>query len=112
MRNESELERRQRMAETAAYQPLTTGDDWELDLGSPLWPESTTFNLRDFIIDVSVDALPEPMRSVVELRVWGRYTFEEIARELRLSSRGHAHVLWTRALGKLADTIPDQGETK
>lgn len=95
------------MAETAAHEPLVTGAEWELDAGTPLWGESDVDPfLADAVAGV-VESLPEPMRSVVELRVWGRQTFEDIADQLRLSSRGHAHVLWARALDKLRQQLQE-----
>lgn len=105
--HETELERRQRMAETAAYEPLTTGSEWELDAGSPLWAQQPDDPQLACLVADLVNALPEPMRGVVELRMWGRLTFEEIADELGLSSRGHAHVYWTRALDRLRGELTE-----
>lgn len=107
-RREGGLARRQRLAETAAHEPLPTANEWELSQGTPLWAQSPTDEWLGVHVDCLVDDLGEPMRSVVELRIWGRMTFEDIADELELSSRGHAHVLWTRALDKLRDGLEGQ----
>ena len=105
---ETPLERRQRMSETAAYGPLSTSEEWELDGGVALWSSGPPSALSCRLDDL-VDALAEPMRSVVELRMWGRETFEAIADQLELSSRGHAHVLWTRAIEKLREGLTADG---
>lgn len=101
MRHETDLERRQRMAETAAHGPLLSPFEWELDAGTPVWDSAP----QEGAVADLVDHLPEPMRSVVELRIWGRFTYEAIADELGLSSRGHAHVLYTRALDRLRTSL-------
>lgn len=94
------------MAETAAYQPILSRYEWELDEGSTLWPATDHAGLDDAVVDL-VDELPEPMRSVVELRIWGRMTFDDIATDLDLASRGSAHVLFTRALEQLKEGLSD-----
>lgn len=49
-----------------------------------------------------VDGLDDQSKAVIELRIWGQYTFEEISDMLGLTGRGHANVLYTRAINKLA----------
>lgn len=99
-RYETALQRRQRMAETAAREPINTPSDSELDDGTPLWAPVEHTAMDDAIVDL-VDHLPANMRAVVELRIWGRLTFDEIADELGMGSRGQAHVVFTRALERL-----------
>lgn len=92
------------MSETAAYDPIVTADENELSVGARgLWPEPTDDPALDGLVDL-VEELPEPMRSVVEMRVWQRATFEEIAGTLDIKGgRGAASVYWARALMRLKE---------
>lgn len=110
---ETPLQRRQRLAERPGNEPITTSSEWELEQGASLWPgEPTDPRLREFVAYLLEDALitgtaknRQPLgdvsRSVVELRIWGRLTFQEIADELGLTSRGAAQVYFERALDTL-----------
>lgn len=93
------------MRQTAARLPMLTNAEWELSAGTnPFQPESADPARDDRLADL-VDELPEPMRDVVTMRIWGRLTFDEIAVELEMPSRGYAHMYWTRALGRLKEAF-------
>ena len=59
--------------------------------------------LHDHIID-AVEALPSPMRDVVECVVWGRMSMIETATILNLH-RSYVCRLWEKAQATLAETI-------
>ena len=101
--HETELQRRQRMAETAAHGPIITGSTWELEQGTPLWSEASSNPDVARMLGLAVELLPHPQAAIVEMRIWGRLTFSEIADELDLPSRGYAHVYYTRGLAKLRE---------
>ena len=52
----------------------------------PLW-NADPHPLGDFIVEV-LESLPEPYRSILEMRYWERLTFREIANRLGKNSRG------------------------
>jgi len=90
------------------------GDEWMLD--RYVDPDSDpTFDaacgepddLAEFISDL-LDELSEPTKSVIEMRVFGRMTFTQIADDLELvGGRGQAHVYWTRGLARLRTLLDD-----
>lgn len=77
---------------------------WKLDEGIPMWmaeAEAEDGGITEWVHD-HLSTLPDtedqPHRSVVEMRIWGKYTFQEIADELGLNSRRNAHDLYNRAI--------------
>ena len=77
---------------------------WKLDTGTLLWAQRDNGEdeaLNDWIYE-HLGTLPntegQPHRAVVEMRIWGRYTFQEIADELGLNGRSNAHGLYDRAI--------------
>ena len=82
--------------------------DWQLERGRPLFqPEDDyTEEMKDWVYSV-FDTLPntdeQPHKSIVELRIWGKYTYEEIANELGLPGKANAYQMYTRAIGWLRD---------
>lgn len=106
MRSETPLEKRQRMAETAAYEPVGYSEEWSLDGASTLWAEPAHDGLS-VLLRRLVDDLPDRQRAAVELRIWGRHTFDEIADIEGWSSRGEAHMYFSRGLKKLEEALTD-----
>lgn len=90
--------------------------NWKLEEGRPLWdPDSDlkegTEEWLHEVFNTLPDTKEQPHRSVVELRVWGKYTYQEIADELGLRSRQSAHDLYARAIRWMRDgRIVEVGE--
>jgi RNA polymerase sigma-70 factor (ECF subfamily) len=62
---------------------------------------------QDARLAAAIEQLPDDMRAVVVGRVFHREPFEALARTLGRSS-GAARVLWTRALRRLRQLLPDE----
>lgn len=54
----------------------------------------------------AVEALPEPMRTVVEMTVWGQYARTEVAQHLGIDPSYVSH-LWRRAQEQLGEVLGD-----
>lgn len=81
--------------------------DWQLERGRRLWDvDDMDEERREWVLGV-LNTLPntaeQPHRTVVEMRVWGKYTFKEIADELGLNGKNNAHDLYHRALRWLSE---------
>ncbi len=72
-------------------------DDWQGDT-----PEQAAIREQ---LRAMVEALPEPHRSVVEMRVWKQWTYQEISDELGMKGRQNAHDHYNRGIGWLTDTL-------
>jgi len=70
--------------------------DWQLEQGHALY--ETEDHVEGQRMRDAVNALPEPHRSCVEMRIWGRHTYKEIAEELGMTGRQNAHDHYTRGL--------------
>lgn len=86
--------------------PPTPVADWQLEKGRPIWPsqsdsisEERAEQVRQALdrVDARSD-LGLPYQAVIEMRVWGKYTFAEIAELLSLKGRQNAHDLYVRGI--------------
>ena len=92
--------------------------DWQLEKGKPIWPPSEDGITEERASEVrgALDGVDEkskeglPYQAVIEMRVWGRYTFAEIARELGLNGRQNAHDLYTRGIKWLREDLDETAE--
>jgi DNA-directed RNA polymerase specialized sigma24 family protein len=92
--------------------------EWQLEKGTPIWPPASdgisekraaeVRNVLGSLDDKSENDLP--YKAVVEMRVWGRYTFTEIAKELGLNGRQNAHDLYTRGIRWLKEDLNETAE--
>lgn len=99
--------------------PPTPMADWQLEQGRPLWGAGEMDDEKREWVRAVLQTLPntpeQPHMAVVEMRIWGKYTFKEIADELGLKSKANAHDLYYRALRWLRDgrvAVVGKGEHK
>lgn len=80
--------------------------DWVLDKGKELWPQDETDGEH---LMAMVEELEEPYKSVIEMRVWGRMTFQAIAEEMGWPSRQWTWTYWVRGLERLRVKLATKG---
>lgn len=85
-------------------------EQWQLDQGKPLVGKRLPHS-QGWLVYRAVEQLPDPHRDVVEMRAWGRMTFQAIADELGMPGRNYAGMYYTRALKKIRDYMEEHGET-
>jgi len=89
---------------------VVTDSQWLLDQGATLWlaePKYMT-DMERVRVGMALQDLPAKSKSVVELRVYGHYTFQKISEIVDgLSSRSAAHMNYTRALKRMREFIED-----
>jgi len=92
--------------------------DWQLEKGTPIWPaqsggidEERAQQVRDALDRVDGrSAQGLPYQAVIEMRVWGKYTFQEIAELLTLNGRQNAHDLYVRGIKWLKEDLSEATE--
>lgn len=82
---------------------IRTTDERVFGHGSELWPE---WDINDDI-RAKVEALPEKMRAAVEMRFFGRLTFQEIADRMGWPGRNYAHQYMLKGLKRLRKEMED-----
>lgn len=90
--------------------------DWKLEQGTPIWPaqsdsisEERAQQVRDALDRVGERSVNDlPYQAVIEMRVWGKYTFQEIAELLSLNGRQNAHDLYVRGIRWLREELQDE----
>ena len=87
-----------------------TNSDWLLDQGHPAWGAEIPHSLGPLVVE-AIDALPERHRAVVELRLYGQWTFQAIADEVGMPTRGYVFMYWSRGLKKIRDFIVAHPDT-
>ena len=83
---------------------IYTDSDWLLDQGRPAWGAEIPHSLGPVVVE-AIAALPERHRAVVELRLYGQWTFQDIADEVGMPTRGYVYMYWSRGLKKIRDYI-------
>ena len=90
--------------------------DWQLEKGQPIWPHGTADGISEERAKQVRDAIDNlgakhdtdlPYQAVIEMRVWGRYTYREIAELLSLTGRQNAHDLYTRGIKWLREDLAE-----
>lgn len=89
---------------------IYTDSDWLLDQGRPAWGAEIPHSLNPVVLE-AIAALPERHRSVVTIRLYGQWTFQDIADDLGMPSRGYAYMYWSRGLKKIRDFIVNHPDT-
>lgn len=89
--------------------------DYHLNLGTKLfeergWDEDTPeqAQIREHLREL-VEELPEPHRSVVEMRIWKLWTFQQISDELDMGGRQYAYDHYQRGIRWLGDVLKIEG---
>lgn len=81
---------------------IPTSNPLMLTYGKPLWDKDE--HRLHLLVRDAIEALPEKNRAVVEMRLYGRYTFQEIADTLgweQKYARQTAWMYWSRGLEKI-----------
>lgn len=71
-------------------------------MGAELWQDSG-HDHDD--VKKAIESLPDPYRTILELRHYARKTFEEIAQEVGMKDRRFSWQYHKRALRRLADVL-------
>ena len=56
--------------------------DWLIDQGDKVWPTKTALSEEQTRVREALEGLPDPYRSVLEMRFYGQMTYQAIAEEM------------------------------
>lgn len=76
---------------------LIEGDSLVMEYGTVLWPSDSS---HDEVV-AALESLEDPYRSAIEMRFWGRMTYQAIAEEIGWPDRRWAAVYIRRGLNRL-----------
>lgn len=82
---------------------VLTDQEWLLDKGHKLWQDTDRADVVR--LSAAVEALPEPYRSVVEMRIYGMMTYEQIAKEMGWPNRTWTSTYLRRGLDRLRSSL-------
>ncbi len=94
---------------------FSTSSNYELDHSARMWAERDDYGegavvphtLEELVRD-AVEALPAKHRAAVEMRWWGRYTYQAIADEMGWPGRNYAHMYFKRGMTYVQRYIEEQ----
>ena len=91
----------QRFNERPRREYSVPGDYQLIEKGERLWPPRVGTTTEERTLRGVLEELEEPYRSVIEMRFWGRLTYQAIAEEIGWPDRRWAAVYLRRGLRRL-----------